>query len=152
MKPISSVISTIYADLRIEEKVILKKIESNWQTLFNSSLSLHTYPFDLKNGELIINVDSSAWLQQIKYMQAMFMEKLSDYPIKSVKFRIGKIKIDNKKQDSSADDKAIINTKLSLSKEDEKWLEDVLTPITDIEIREAIKKAIEKSLIYQYKK
>lgn len=152
MKHISSLISPIYADLGLEEKVILKKIESNWQTLFNSPLSLHTYPFDFKNGELIINVDSSAWLQQIKYMQAMFLQKLSDYPVKSIKLRIGKIKKDTKKQNSLEDGKAIRNTKLSLSKDDEQWIEDSLTPITDIELRETIKKGIEKSLIYQYKK
>jgi len=149
MKHISTIILPVCEDLGLEEKLTLREIEAKWHIMFSSPLSLHACPIDLKKGELTINVDSPAWLQQLKYMQVMIIQKLCEYRVKSIKLRIGKVK-KTQKQDSTEG----FNTskpKFILPEKDMQWIDNSLSTITDSEIKESVKKAVEKSLIYKNK-
>ncbi|MCX8029959.1 MAG: DUF721 domain-containing protein [Thermodesulfovibrionales bacterium] len=92
MDHISSIILPLCKDLGIEERIILKEVQLKWRSIFGSPVSHHTYPFELKNGELTILVDLPAWLNELKYMQDIILERLSRYNVKSIKLKIGKIR------------------------------------------------------------
>lgn len=152
MKHICSILLPLYKDLGLEEKLILQEIESRWHIFFGSPLCLHTCPIDLKDGELLINVDSPVWLQQLKFMQPMIIQKLGEYPVKSLNLRLGKVKKNVLKKDSAAAIKTSTKPSASLSAEDDQWLNHMLSSISDTEIKESIKKAVQNSLNIQLKK
>lgn len=152
MKHICSILLPLYKDLGLEEKLILQEIESKWHVFFGSPLSLHTCPVDLQEGELLINVDSPAWLQQLKFMQPMIIQKLGEYPVKSIKLRLGRVKRNVLKKNSAMVLKTSRKPSSMLSAEDDQWLNHTLSVISDIEIKEGIKKAVQTSLAFNLKK
>lgn len=146
MKHICSIILPIYKDLGLEEKLILKEIETKWHVFFSSPFSLHTCPIDLKDGKLLINVDSPAWLQQLKFMQPMIIQRLGEYPVKSINLRIGRVKRDGRNENSAVVLNIPEKPSSMLSVEDAEWLNQALSVITDAEMKESIKKAVQNSL------
>ncbi len=152
MRHICSILLPLYKDLGIEEKLILQEIESKWHVFFGGPLSLHTCPIDLKKGELLINVDSPAWLQQLKFMQPMIIQKLGEYPVKSIKLRLGKVKRNILKKNSATALKTSKKPSAILLAEDAQWLNNALSAISDAEIKECIKKAVQNSLALNLKK
>lgn len=152
MKHICSIILPIYKDLGLEEKLILKEIETKWHVFFSSPFSLHTCPIDLKDGELLINVDSPAWLQQLKFMQPMIIKKLGEYPVNAIKLRLGRVKRDGLKENPTEVLNASRKPSSILSSEDAEWLNQSLSVITDAEMKESIKKAAQNSLALMLKK
>ncbi len=150
MKHIYNALIPLYQNLGLEKKFALHEIISRWHIIFGSPFSNHTCPVDLKDGELIINVDSPAWLQQLKFMQPLIIEKLNSYAIKSVKLRIGRIKKDKVKKDSAITLNPFEKTYV-ISTEDAEWLNDALSIIKDSEIKEIITKIIPKSISYTTK-
>ncbi len=91
MKSVGSLLSSIFKDLGIEDKIRLSSMQEEWHNLFNEPLSLHIYPVDIKNGELTINVDSPAWLGQLKFFKQDIIKKLHVYNIKEVRFKHGRV-------------------------------------------------------------
>lgn len=146
MKHIYTVILPLCQDLGLENKIILQEIIFKWHIIFGTPISKHTYPAELKDGELIINVDSPVWLQQLRFMQPLLIEKLGDYAIKSVKLKIGKVKRDKFKKEFSKTSAVLRNPSYEISNHDADWLSETLSNIKDTEIREIIGKIILKSI------
>jgi hypothetical protein len=146
MQDIGSVLHRLSIDLGFQEKMLFQEIEEAWQELFGKPLSLHTCPSDLKEGELTINVDSPVWLQQLKFLQPMILKRLEKYPLKSVRLRLGKIK--RKPELKKPVHKPLAPT---LSRSDSDWLNKLISDVSDTEIRESIKKAVENSLHHRCK-
>lgn len=146
MQHVSSVLLRLCKDIGLEDKMLLQQIEETWHDIFSEPLSLHTYPADLKDGEITINVDSQIWLQQLKFLQPMILKKLDKYNLKSVRLRLGKIKRKSKHKALTKKEKQPV-----LSKHDTEWLNSLLSEISDAELRESVKRAMQKSICYNYK-
>lgn len=141
MKAVGPLLSNIFKDLGIEERLKLSFLQQEWSNLFNEPLSLHTYPYELNKGELTINVDSNAWLSQLKFFSKDIVKKLQDYGVDSVKFRLGKI---YKKNPIKNDIKP--SYRKSLSEKEIEWIENILSTFEDQELKDNIKRVIEISL------
>jgi len=150
MKHIYSVLLPLCKDLGLEEKMLLMQIETEWRTIFSEPLSLHTWPSDLKDGELLINVDTPAWLQQLKFLQPMIIQKLSAYQIRSVRLRLGKVRKKGLKKESVEGLNSLKKPFSGISDRNIEGLNAVLSVIMDAETREIIKNAIRKSPINIY--
>ncbi|MCL0036771.1 DUF721 domain-containing protein [Thermodesulfovibrionales bacterium] len=70
----------------MEERVKLELMRKEWNNLFSGPLSVHTYPVELKDKELLINVDSPVWLGQLKFFKQDIIGKLHSYNIKEISF------------------------------------------------------------------
>ncbi len=129
----------------IQESITLLEIKKNWYRLFAKPLSLHMSPSNLSEGNLVINVDSNMWLQELNFYKDEVIKKLQSYGIKNVRFRLGKIF------------KEIIKSNLtphkiksnSLAPEELSFIENALSVISDSELRDRIRNAMMKSFILQ---
>jgi hypothetical protein len=149
LKKVGTLLSSIFKDLGIEDKIRLNSMQEEWHRLFNEPLSLHTYPVDIKEGELTINVDSPAWLGQLKFFKQDIIKKLQAYNVSSVKFKHGRVyqkrvKGSELRVQSEKNSKTQNSKPLTLSELE--WADQIVSSIEDPDLKEDIRKAIEKSL------
>ncbi len=143
MENAGSILSALLKSLGIEERVRLESIQREWATLFTGPLALHTYPVDIKDGELIVNVDSPAWLQQLKFFKKDMIKKLHEYRIREIKFKHGRIYNPRK---GPAKNPVTAHRTRELKETDIAWINDTIAGIQDPELKESIRKAMEKAL------
>lgn len=64
-----------------------------WQNMSNKKILQHTVVAGLHKGELVIHVDSPAWLFQMNLQKRKILEKLKEEipELSQIRFRIGKI-------------------------------------------------------------
>jgi hypothetical protein len=145
MEKAGSLLGPLVKRLGIESGVRLSRIKNDWHTIFSKPLSLHMSPAKLSEGELLLNVDSPIWIQQLNYYKREITTKLGAYGVREIRFRIGKVAIVTPcKEDGQ---------KLSeLSTEDAGFIDRLAEKISDTELRNAVRGAAEKSLRVKNKK
>lgn len=139
MEKAGLLLAPILKNLGIQEGVSLALIRNDWQTIFDNTLSSHMSPSKLLKSELLLNVDSPIWLQQLSYCKNEIIKKLAAYGVKEVRFRLGRIS-QEKQHESQGQGIA------ELSAEDAFFIEDIVSKINDESTKESAKRAIEKSL------
>lgn len=147
MKSVGSLLSSVFKDIGIEDKITLSSMQNEWQSIFNEPLSMHTYPVDIKNGELTINVDSPAWLGQLKFFTQDIIKKLHSYNVRSVKFKHGRVYSKGFKDSSGQGGKGAksLNPRPLESSEIE-WINQTISSVKDAELKGEIRSAIIKSI------
>lgn len=140
MNKAETVLGPMLKQLGIENGVRLQRIRNDWPDIFEKSISTHMFPAALKEGELLLHVESPAWMQQLTYYKKEIIRKLSSYAITGVRFRLGSI---TKKKEEREAHKPV----RSLSSEEISFAASVVAEIRNEELKDSIRKAIEKSLI-----
>lgn len=143
MNRLGELISPFLKQAGIEEAVRLERIKEEWLDIFNEPLSSHMYPISLKDGELLINIDSPVWLQQVSFYKDDIARKLSPFEVKGVRFRLGRIA----SGDNARTTKPAQSSGKSISPEAARDIEDAISGIKDQELRESIRKVMEKSFL-----
>ena len=92
-------------------------------------------------GELLINVDSPAWLQELKFFRDDIQKKLHPYGIQSVRFRLGRVSMN-----AMPDNKSRAREARQLDEEERLFIENAVTGIDDDSIKHTLKKTIEKAI------
>jgi hypothetical protein len=138
MKKAEAVLGPMLKRLGIESGVRLERIRNDWFDIFDPSLSSHMSPAVCNEQELLLNVESPVWMQQLTYYKKEIIRKLSSYGITDVRFRLGKVR---KKQQHTEKKK----TK-ELTGDDAAYITSVVSDIRDEQLKVSIRKAIEKSL------
>jgi hypothetical protein len=139
MKKAEAVLGPMLKRLGIESGVRLERIRSDWFDIFEPGLSSHMYPAGCTQDELLLNVDSPAWMQQLTYYKKDVVRKLAAYGITGVRFRVGKVQRRGRPPEERK--KACMP-----SEDDISFAASVVSEITDPAVRESIRKAIERSL------
>ncbi len=141
MKRADSLLAPFIRTLGIEDAVKLERIKKEWAGVFERPIPLHMSPAKLKDGELLINVDSPVWMQQLNFFKEDITKKLHCFGIKTVRFKLGRVLPWGKQE--------IISKGQSLTANDHSYIEETVSSISDQELRERIKKAIEKSITFK---
>ena len=155
MKPLGSLLLPICRQLGIHEMMKLESMKSRWHHLFDEPLSRHIYPVHLENGELVINVDSPGWLQQVQFYKQAIQDKLSEYTIKDIRFKYGKIyRRSVQGADSTVKRRQVPRTRSSrtLSDSETLWIDEVICPVVDLDLKETIRTALQKSILQSRRK
>jgi DNA replication initiation complex subunit (GINS family) len=97
------------------------------------------FPAILKEGELLLHVESPAWMQQLTYYKKEIIRKLSSYAVTDVRFRLGRI---TKKKQKPLAEKPM----RTLSPEEVSFAASVVADIRNEALKDSIRRAIEKSL------
>lgn len=134
-----SLIAPIIKKLGIEDSVRLTQIKNDWHKMFDRTLSLHMSPSQLSEGELLLNVDSPMWLQQLNYYKREILKKLSTYDIRDVRFRIGRVS--QKKRLEPHEERL-----KELSPEDARFIAELVSGLGDDGLKNAVRVAAEKAL------
>jgi len=124
--------------LGIESGVRLERIRRDWNSLFDRTISSHISPASLTEKELLLNVDSPAWMQQLTFCKKELIRKLSSYGITDIRFRLGKVKQAGRQSLPPA-------TERDLSEEEVSFIDSVVSDIRDEGLKDSIQKAIRKS-------
>jgi hypothetical protein len=135
-----SLLKPIVRNLGIGDGVRLAQIKSHWHTLFQKPLSYHMAPSVLSGDELLLSVDSPVWLQELKFYQEEIIKKLTQYQVKSVRFRLGKVAANNR--EGGRDERKV----KSLTALDHSFIEETVSKIQDKELKDALKKTIVKAM------
>lgn len=144
MKRVGALISPVINRLGLEEAVTVEGLQHSWGSLFREPLSLHTFPAALKNGELLMTVDSSAWLHELTFLKSDLLKRLQPLGVKDIRFRIGRVRM--RKPTRVAEGRY---ERRQLRKEDLGEIERVSSAIPDTALRERIRKAMEVSFSAQ---
>jgi len=139
MKKAETVLGPMLKQLGIENGVRLERLRNEWPDIFEKSISSHMFPATLKEGELLLHVESPAWMQQLTYYKKEIIRKLSSYAVTDVRFRMGRIT--KRKQQQEAE-----KPMRPLSPEEISFAASVVAEIRNEALRDSIRKAIEKSL------
>lgn len=141
MKRADSLLIPFIRELGIEDGVRLAEIKKNWYNLFNKPLSYHMSPFMLSKGEILLNVDSPVWLQELNFYKEDIIKKLSPYSVKDVRFRLGRVstKQNTEYRTQNTEVKPLTTYELS-------YIEEVVSPISDEALREIVRRTIQKAL------
>lgn len=141
MKRADSLLAPLLKDSGIENGVAFAGIKKNWFSLFQKPLSHHISPCLLTAGELLINVDSPAWLQELKFFKEDIQKKLHPYGIRSVRFRLGRVSMN-----VMSDNKSRAPVARKLDEEERSFIENAVTNIDDDGMKQTVKKTIEKAI------
>lgn len=91
MQRADSLIGEIIKDLGLSEGVALARIKSNWTELFSPPIVNHMSAVALRDSELLLNVDSPEWLQQLSYYRSEILKRLDPFGVRQVRFRLGRV-------------------------------------------------------------
>jgi hypothetical protein len=64
-KPISEILQQVFKEIKLDERLKQAEILNVWNCSISSEIREHAHPFGLKNGVLIIEVDSNVWLSEL---------------------------------------------------------------------------------------
>lgn len=143
MKSLADIISPILRKSGLEEGVRFSLLKNRWDDLFREPLSLHLYPVSLRDGELLVNVDSSVWLQEVTVHKEELLNVLKPYYVKDIRFRLGKVFFRQRYRKQGVDREY----KRELSSQHLSFIDEVVRSITDNELRDTIRATIEKSFL-----
>ncbi|MBN2653938.1 MAG: DUF721 domain-containing protein [Nitrospirae bacterium] len=146
MRNVGSLLLGIFKQLGMEDRLKLSGLQDEWNSVFSGPLSNHTWPIEIKNSELLINVDSPAWLGELKYMKNDIEKKLQLYGIKTVRFRHGSVSRQSRSSHKKAKQQPENFKKHTLTSDEIKWIDETTSGIADSELREKIKKTITRSI------
>lgn len=139
MKRADAVLGPMLKRLGIESGVRLERIRNDWLSIFDPRLSSHMFPAACSEQELLLHVESPAWMQQLTYYKREIIDRLSPYGITEIRFRIGRVR-------KPAIRQKVRQKAMHLSEEDMSFITGTVSEIKDEELKDTIRKAIEKSL------
>lgn len=98
-------------------------------------------PCTLSHGEVLLNVDSPVWLQELQYCKKEILGKLRPYGIASMRFKIGRVS-----QNKSRDKRHKESRFKVLTAEEISLVQETVSQIDDEELRGTLQKAMKRSL------
>ncbi len=135
------ILASFIKNIGIEDGVKLTEIKKNWELIFGEPLSHHMAPWRLSNGELLLNVDSNVWLQELKFYKEDILKKLSSYGVKTLKLRLGRVSM--KKDIITRKD---MQKDVSLNSNELSFIEQTITRLNDESLKAIIKNSIVKAI------
>ena len=139
MKKTGAVLGPILKNLGLESGVRLALIKHDWHEIFDEQIASNLFPVSFSDNELLLHVTSPIWMQQFSFHKNEIIKKLRAYEVLNVRFRLGRIP--QKKHAISPKQKAP-----ELSRENVFFINELLSDIGDENLKDTIKKAVEKSL------
>ncbi len=92
---ISDILAKALGKYRPAMDTAMTQIWDIWDTAVGSPIAMNAKPDAFKDGELSVNVSSSAWIHQLKFLEKEMIANLNkhmDKPlITRIRFKIGKI-------------------------------------------------------------
>lgn len=94
MDDIKDVINKVIGNIADQNPCSYDKVERIWQNLLTKEELKHTKLFGVKEDTLFINVDSPAWLYQMRMRKTSILKRIKEelLDIKQIRLKIGTIK------------------------------------------------------------
>jgi hypothetical protein len=139
VKKTGAVLDPLLKNLGLESGVRLARIKHDWYGIFDEQITSNLFPVSFSDRELLLHVTSPIWMQQFSFHKSEIIKKLGSYGVRDIRFRLGRIP--QRKQQISPVRKAP-----ELTRENTFFITELLSDISDENLKETIKKAVQKSL------
>ncbi len=120
------------------------RIFSDWDRTVGPAIARHARPLSLRGSKLTLIVDSPAWMQQLSLMKPEIRDKLNAglgrESIREITLRLGEITAPESEKPSDTGREA------ALTPEEREKIEQYIRDIGDGEMREMLRRVIEKDL------
>jgi len=136
MYPLRSLLERFSRQHSIDDGLIIERIRSNWAETVGDTISLHTHPETIRHGVITVLVDSPQWLHHIGFYKSKIIEVLSEYGIKDVRLRLGRIPSRGTPPRGHR----------RLTPTDEAFIEDSIRVIKDEDLRERFRSLMRNAL------
>ena len=90
MKKAGSILSAVIRNHPLEKLKTLGQLRSAWTDAVGETVSAHAQPVDLREGTLVVQVDTSVWMQQLSFLKPQMVGKLKPYEVRDVRFVLGR--------------------------------------------------------------
>jgi predicted nucleic acid-binding Zn ribbon protein len=93
MDNINDIVKNVIGNIAGQKADQLAQIEKSWVKILTQDELRHTKIKGIKEGSISVNVDSPAWMFQMKTKKNRILKKLQEdiFDVKNIFFRIGKI-------------------------------------------------------------
>lgn len=133
--PIGEVLKKVMEDRGLGAGGSLAGLQAKWAAAVGPDIARHACPTMLNGGRLTINVDCSAWMNQLSMLSPGIISKvnavLKNDQVKDLHFRIGKIA----DEPSAAEDDRRPPARRKLMPLEKALIEKALEPIRDEDLR-----------------
>ncbi len=142
---LSTTIDKILKARGMQNRLPEYRISSQWINVVGPAIARHAQPRTLRGGRLLVIVDSPAWMQQLSLLKPEIIEKLNNNldmdTIRDLTLKLGEIASLPMQSPEREQVPAII------TQEEREVIAQSIHDVSDSEIREAIKRMIEKHLL-----
>ncbi len=118
------------------------RIIVQWERAVGRAIARHAQPRVLRGGKLYLAVDSPAWMQQLSLMKPEIIEKLNGClgknTVKDLALNVGEVVFPENRLEEAAP------RRMPLGAEEREKIEQYVRDIPDHEVREALRRVIEK--------
>jgi len=92
---ISDILKSALSKYRPAKDLAMTQIWDIWDNAVGKPIAMNAKPDSFKDGILMVNVSSSAWIHQLKFLEKDMISNINktlDHPlVKQIRFKIGKI-------------------------------------------------------------
>jgi hypothetical protein len=153
LKDLGSIIGELYRQLGLEGEYFLGYLKEKWPFIVGETIAANSEPQSIKDGELLVKVNSPVWSEELKFSTHTLLERLRPFHIKRIRFRVGKIKprtVNNAPTISNKETLTVIcatNPEAFGSEGVREFIDAATSSIQDKDLRDSIKRAMEKAFI-----
>jgi len=119
------------------------RILGQWEGMVGNVISRHAQPLSIRGKSLSVQVDSPVWMQQLSLLKPELIEKangvLGAGSIKEIMLVLGDVRSAGKQKERA-------EPLPPLNDEEQKLVEGVISEVADPEIKDALRKLMEKDL------
>lgn len=69
-------LAEVAADLRLDDPEVLSAVLTGWPQVVGEAVAAHTRPRTLRQGVLVVEVDSPEWATQLRYLEEDLLRRL----------------------------------------------------------------------------
>jgi len=118
------------------------RVHGRWEKIVGAAVARHAQPVSVRGKKLALVVDSPAWMQQLSLLKPVIIEKVNSVvgreTIRDITLKLGEV------APPGIPDEEPLPARAPLDAEDRLKIEGYVHGIEDSEIREALRRLIEK--------
>ena len=139
MYALGDILKVFIKEYGLEKGLTLQRIRSRWRELVGETVAAHTSPDRLSGNTVFIKVDTPQWAHHLDFYKQEIIEKLKEFNIKNIRFKVGRLPEDT-------DQQAPQNDIRPLSSEDKRFIDDTLSTVHDRELKDRLQQLLIHSL------
>jgi predicted nucleic acid-binding Zn ribbon protein len=120
------------------------RILGEWDRAVGAVIARHAQPFSLRGKKMALIVDSPAWMQQLSLLKPEIIERvnrsLGHNAIRDITLKLGEVA----PRGEAAEE---LSVAADLTRDEREKIEHALREIPDAEIRESVRRVMEKDLL-----
>ncbi len=144
MQRAGSILKKFIRDYGLEAGLTISIIKNQWVNLVGKTIAVHTFPDIMKGNTVFIVVDTPQWMHHLSFYRQDICEKLKPYKVREVRFRLGKLPLEDSFR-KKADIRTVINS-LPLTDEDSRYIENTIRSLKDKELQQRFRQLLANAL------